>query len=182
VGVLLFGVLNGVLLAAIAAIVLLVKRAARPHTADLGRVPGTDVFSDLGRNPDNERPTGALVARVEGALLYFNAEHVRSELMRRVEAQDPPVSLVVLDLSGSPGTDLAGVHLLAELAAYFAARGIAFRLAEVRSMVRDMIRAENLSERLGVGDRGLSVAEVVASFAGPEDLRSGRPQASPSPR
>lgn len=181
VGVLLFGVLNGVLLAAIAAIVLLVKRAARPHTAELGRVPGTDVFSDIARNPRNERPPGALIARVEGALLYFNAEHVRSELMRRVESQDPPVALVVLDLSSSPGTDLAGVRLLAELATYFAARGIAFRLAEVRGRVRDLIRADNLSERLDVGERGLSVAEVIASFAGSEDRRSGRRQELPSP-
>jgi sulfate permease, SulP family len=106
VSVLLFGVLNGVLLAAIAAIVLLVRRVARPHTAELGRVPGTDVFSDIAYNPGNQRRPGVLIARVEGALLYFNAEHVQSDLMRRVESQDRPVSLVVLDLSGSPGTDL----------------------------------------------------------------------------
>ncbi len=180
-GVLLFGVLNGVLLAAVAAIVLVVKRAARPHTAELGRVPGTDVFSDIARNPRNERPPGALVARVEGTLLYFNAEHVRSELMRRVEEQDRPVSLVVLDLSGSPGIDLAGVHLVAELATYFAARGIVFQLAELRGKVRDMIRAENLSEQLGVGERGLSVAEIIANLAGSDDRRGARQQASPSP-
>jgi hypothetical protein len=42
-----------------------------------------------------------------------------------------------------------------------------------------MIRAENLSEQLGVGERGLSVAEVMASFAGSEDRRSGRQQAVP---
>ena len=100
VGVLLFGILNGVLLAAIAAIVLIVKRAARPYTAELGRVPGTNVFSDIARNPGHERVPGALIARIEGILLYFNVEYVRSELMRRVESQQPPVSLVVLDLSG----------------------------------------------------------------------------------
>ena len=98
--------------------------------------------------------------------------------MRRIELQDPPVALVVLNLSSSPGTDLAGVRLLAELATYFAARGIAFRLAEVRGRVRDLIRAENLAEQLGVGERGLSVAEIIASFGGSEDLHSGRQQAS----
>jgi sulfate permease, SulP family len=46
--------------------VLLVERAARPHTAELGRVPGTDVFSDIARNPRNERVAGALLARGEG--------------------------------------------------------------------------------------------------------------------
>ena len=116
VGVLLLGILNGVLLAAIAAIVLLVKRAARPYTAELGRVPGTDLFSDIARHPGNERVPGVLIARVEGTLLYFNVDHVRAELLRRIEAPQPPVSLVVLDLSASPGIDLAGVRLLAQLA------------------------------------------------------------------
>jgi MFS superfamily sulfate permease-like transporter len=164
VGVLLFGILNGVLLAAIAAIILIVRRAARPYTAELGRAPGTNVFSDIARNPGHERVPGALIARTEGILLYFNVEYVRSELMRRVESQQPPVSLVVLDLSASPGIDMAGVHLLAQLGSLLEARGIAFRLAEVRGMVRDRITAEGLADRLRIGDRGLSVAEIIAGI------------------
>lgn len=180
-GVLLFGVLNGVLLAAIAAIILLVKRAARPNVAELGRVPGTSVFSDMARNPGNESVPGTLVARVEGALLYFNFEYVRSELMHRIEAQDPPASLVILDLSSSPGTDLAGVRLLAQLASLLEARGIAFRLAEVRGRVRDIIGAEGLASRLGIGERGLSVAEIIVDFAAPADCRSNAQDAPPTP-
>jgi high affinity sulfate transporter 1 len=166
VGVLLFGILNGVLLAAIAAIILLVRRAARPYTAELGRAPGTNVFSDIARNPGHERVPGALIARTEGVLLYFNVEYVRSELMRRVELHQPPVSLVVLDLSASPGIDMAGVHLLAQLGSLLDARGIAFRLAEVRGKVRDRIAAEGLADRLLIGERGLSVAEIIADIGG----------------
>lgn len=163
-GVLLLGILNGVLLAAIAAIILLVKRAARPYTAELGRVPGTGSFSDIARNPGNERVPNALVVRIEGILLYFNVGHVSSELLRRVDSR-APVSVVILDLSASPGIDLAGVHLLLQLASTLEARGIAFRLAEVRGKVRDMISAEGVAGRLGIGERGLSVAEIVAGFA-----------------
>ncbi len=46
VGVLLFGVLKGILLAAIASILLLIRGVAHPTTAILGRVEGTDQFSD----------------------------------------------------------------------------------------------------------------------------------------
>lgn len=178
-GVLLFGILNGVLLAAIAAIILLVKRAARPYTAELARVPGTDVFSDIARNPGNERTPGVLVARVEGVLLYFNVEHVRAELMRRAEAQAQPVSLVVLDLSGSPAIDRAGVRLLAQLAVQLRERGIALRLAEARGNVRDMIRSEGLADKLGIGHRGLSIAEIVAGLAGAPNRASGPEERRP---
>ncbi|MGB8345609.1 MAG: SulP family inorganic anion transporter, partial [Ktedonobacteraceae bacterium] len=54
VAVLLLGILQGILLAALASIVLLLARVSRPHVAFLGRVPGTDSYSDLTRHPENE--------------------------------------------------------------------------------------------------------------------------------
>jgi MFS superfamily sulfate permease-like transporter len=64
-GVLLLGILQGVLLAAVASILLLLARASAPHVAFLGRIPGTDRFSDLARNPDNEPLAGVLAFRIE---------------------------------------------------------------------------------------------------------------------
>ncbi len=52
--VLLLGILQGILLAALASILLLLARVSRPHVAFLGRIPGTDSFSDLERHPENE--------------------------------------------------------------------------------------------------------------------------------
>ena len=77
VGVLLLGILKGVLLAAIVSLLMLLRGAARPHVAALGRIPGTRRYSDVERNQDNETIPGALLLRVEASLLYFNAEHVR---------------------------------------------------------------------------------------------------------
>ena len=54
VGVLLLGILQGILLAAIASLLLLIARASRPHVAFLGRVPGTNSYSDVERHPENE--------------------------------------------------------------------------------------------------------------------------------
>jgi hypothetical protein len=71
-GVLLLGILKGVLLAAVVSILLLIRRVANPHVARLGRVPGTDRYSDCERNPGNETVRGVLVVRVEASLLYFN--------------------------------------------------------------------------------------------------------------
>jgi MFS superfamily sulfate permease-like transporter len=50
IGVLLLGILTGVLVAAIASILLLLRRVAHPHIAFLGRIPGTRRFSDLARH------------------------------------------------------------------------------------------------------------------------------------
>ena len=54
-GVLLMGVLDGVMVAVVASLVMLLWRGATPYVAFLGRIPGTDRFSDIARHPTNER-------------------------------------------------------------------------------------------------------------------------------
>jgi high affinity sulfate transporter 1 len=163
VGVLLLGVLRGVLIAAVASILLLLHRVAFPHVAVLGRIPGTSRFSDIGRHADNERLPGVLVFRVESALLYFNTEHVLRELLHQVEEE--PVRLVVGDLSTSPYVDVAGARMLVRLAAELDARGATLRLAEAHASVRDLLRTEGLETTVGAISRRTSVAETIDSFS-----------------
>jgi MFS superfamily sulfate permease-like transporter len=171
VGVLLLGVLRGVLLAVLASILLLLHRAAFPHVAVLGRIPQTDRFSDLERNPDNERLPGVFAFRVESSLLYFNVDHVRREVLRHVDAQ-PGTRLVVCDLSTSPYVDIAGARMLAKLGSELGARGATLRLAETRSTVRDVLRAEGLDATAGPISRRTSVANTIAAFEGMDGTRT----------
>ena len=64
-GVLLLGILQGILLAALASVLMLLARASQPHVAFLGRIPGTNIYSDLARNPSNEAISGAIAFRPE---------------------------------------------------------------------------------------------------------------------
>jgi MFS superfamily sulfate permease-like transporter len=48
-GVLLLGILKGVLLAAFASILMLLARASRPRIAFLGKIPGSQRYSDMER-------------------------------------------------------------------------------------------------------------------------------------
>ena len=52
--VLLLGILQGILLAGLISILMLLVRASRPHVAFLGRIPGTNSYSDLARHPEND--------------------------------------------------------------------------------------------------------------------------------
>ena len=164
VGVLLLGILHGVLLAVVGSILLLLHRAAAPHVAVLGRIPGTNRFSDLERHPDNEPIPGVLVFRVEAALLYFNVENVLRDVLTRVEAARPAVRLVICDLSTSPYVDLAGAAMLTRLAGELRARGAALRLAEARASVRDLLREEGLEDVAGPISRRTAVAELIQDF------------------
>jgi hypothetical protein len=47
-------------------------------------------------------------------MLYFNVENVRKEILGRAAAGSA-IRIIVLDLSSSPGIDLAGVRMLGQL-------------------------------------------------------------------
>jgi len=164
VAVLVQGILRGVLLAALASILLLLRRTANPHVAFLGRISGTRRFSDLARHDDNERIEGVLPFRVEAALLYFNTESVAEAVMARVRAEGPRLRLVVCDLSTSPYVDLAGARMLARLSDDLAKRSIAFRVADARGTTRDLLRAEGVDRKLGGIDRYASLADEIDEF------------------
>jgi len=165
-GVLGSGLLRGVLIGAIISLVLLLRRASRPHVAFLGRIPGTDKFSDMERHADNEVTPGVIIVRPEGSLLYFNVEHVCERIVERVHAAAATSlpRLVICDLSASPHVDLQATDALAGLASELKAMGIGLQVVEARSSVRDMLRAEGLDDTLGGINRVSSVADAVDIF------------------
>jgi MFS superfamily sulfate permease-like transporter len=162
------------MIGAVISLVQLLGRAARPHVAVLGRIPGTRRFSDRERHPDNESTPGVLIFRTESGLMYFNVDHVCDRILDCARSETPRPSLVVLDLSASPYVDMHSAQRLGELADELAALDIRVHAVEARASVRDRLRSEHVDERLGGINRHLTVAETVAAFQ-EETNASGRP-------
>ncbi|WP_254546251.1 SulP family inorganic anion transporter [Halomarina pelagica] len=160
-GVLLFGMLAGVLVGVLVSALIVLGHAAYPHTAVLGRVPGTDLFADHERHPEYDPIEGVLVYRAGAELFYANAKTVERDLLATVDAAKTPPDLVVLDLSSSPTLDLTAADALARLWRRLDRRGVAFRIAEADGPVRDVLRAHGAGERLGPLGPNRTVAAVV---------------------
>jgi high affinity sulfate transporter 1 len=153
-GVLVLGILQGILLAALASILMLLARASRPHVAFLGRIPGTNSYSDIARHPENESLPGVIAAGPEASLIYVNADAVLASIMSRVRAaSSSDIRVVVCDLSASPYLDLAGSRMLRQLHSELAARDIVLRIVGAHGWVRDLLRADGLGEKVGGFDR-----------------------------
>jgi high affinity sulfate transporter 1 len=160
--VLLLGILHGILLAALASILMLLARASQPHVAYLGRVPGTDSFSDLARHPENETLPGVIAFRPEASLLYVNAGTVLDSVLDRLRSSSPSdIRVVVCDLSASPYVDLAGSSMLHELHGELAARGVTLRIVGARGRVRDLLRADGMGEKIGGLDRATTLDRLL---------------------
>ena len=162
-GVLLFGILHGILLAALASVLLLLARVSSPHVAFLGRVPGTNSYSDVARHPENEALVGTVAFRPEASLIYVNVDTVLETVQQRLKTT-ANVQLVVCDLSASPYIDLAGARMLRAICAALSGRGVPMRTIGAHGSVRDLLRAEGLEEMVGKLDRTLTVDSLLSSL------------------
>jgi high affinity sulfate transporter 1 len=161
VGVLLLGILHGILLAALASVLLLLARISRPHIAFLGRVPGTNSYSDMERHPENEALVGKVAFRPEASLIYVNADGVLETVLSNLNTVHD-IRLVVCDLSASPYLDLAGARMLHELYNKLNERGVRLRIVGAHGWVRDLLRAEGLEDKVGKLDRTMTLDNLLS--------------------
>jgi high affinity sulfate transporter 1 len=160
--VLLFGILQGILLAALASILMLLARASRPHVAFLGRIPGTNRYSDLARHSENLPLPGVIAFRPEASLLYVNADSVLESVLERLRMDDTSeIRFVVCDLSASPHIDLSGSRMLHQLHDELARRGISLRVVGARGRVRDLLRADGIGDKVGGLDRLATLSDLL---------------------
>ncbi len=164
-GVLLLGILQGILLAALASVLMLLARASQPHVAFLGRIPGTNSYSDVARHPENEPLRNLIAFRPEASLLYVNADSILESVLERVRGAGlSDIRLVICDLSASPYIDLAGSRMLHQLHGELASRGIALRIAGAHGRVRDLLRADGIDEKVNGLDRLLTLDNLLDSI------------------
>ncbi|TAI64587.1 SulP family inorganic anion transporter [Bradyrhizobium sp. Leo170] len=145
--VLLLGILQGVLLAALASIFLLLVRASQPHVAFLGRLPGTGRYSDSARHHGVEPLAGVIAFRPEASLLYVNAETILDTVLAALR-KSSDIKMVVCDLSASPFIDLAGARMLHDLHDELADREVTFCIVGAHAQLRDLLQADGLAEKI----------------------------------
>lgn len=161
VGVLIWGILTGVLLAAIITLLLLIKATSAPYVAFLGRIPNTKRYTDIKRHPDNEIIEGVLIVRIESSVFYFNVENIKEQLWEKINNEAHSLHTVLFDLSSSPKIDLAGVRFFKQFFMDLKAKNISLKVTEARAEVRDNLRAEGLEVLLGHISRSVSVDDLV---------------------
>ena len=160
--VLLLGILEGIMLASLASVLMLLGRAAQPHVAFLARIPGTTTYSDITRHPENEPLPNVLAFRPEASLLYINTDAVLESVLLRLDAQGASnIRMVICDLSASPYIDLAGSQMLHQLHGELAKRGISLRIVGAHGQLRDLLRADGVGEKVGGLGRHMTLDDLL---------------------
>lgn len=145
VGVLVFGVLAGILVAIALSVADLFARVARPSASILGRVPGLAGLHNIDDYPDAEQVPGLLVFRYDAPLCFANAADFRTRALAAVDEQRDPVRWFLLNAEAIVELDTTAVAVIAQFARDLAARNVVFAMARVKQGLRaQLIRGQLL--------------------------------------
>jgi MFS superfamily sulfate permease-like transporter len=138
------GVIQGIFLAVVLALLIFIWRAWHPYTAVLGRVNGMKGYHDITRHPEGRLIPGLVIFRWDAPLFFANAEifHERvlfATLTKRVLVAAEPVTDV----------DITAADSLTELVNTLQQAGIELCFAEMKGRVKDQIKRYGLFSRLG---------------------------------
>ena len=149
VGVLVFGILQGLLVAVTFSLVLLMQRISFPRFSVLGRLPGTHTFVSMADHPTAEPVSGLLIVRPDGMVFFANANRMRLAVLDYVRQARPTPACVIIDNEMVPELDMTSVEALSMLFESLRADGIVLRVARVREPVWEMLKRTGLAARIG---------------------------------
>lgn len=164
IGVLVFDLLPGLLIAVALSLILFIAAASTPNLAILGKVPGTDLYADTAGRPDATTVAGLLVVRPDGALFFGNVARVQHAVLDRVDSRAEPTRVVVLDLSASFRLGVPVLDTLEELRQELDRRGIRLWLTRLRSHSRDDVAAVPLGPAVGQARTFATVDDAVRAY------------------
>lgn len=147
-GVLVFGTLQGIVVAIIVSLIGLASQTAHPKVYVIGRKRGADVLRPLSpEHPDDETFAGMLILRPEGRLFFANAQVVADQIKALLAQHQPKI--LVLDMSRVPDIEYSALQMLIDGELRSRERGTSLWLASLNPSVLEVVRHTVLAERLG---------------------------------
>jgi len=145
-GVIFLGVLQGIVLAIVLAILLFFRRNWWPHGAVLGRVDGVDGWHSIDRYGTAVEVPGVVVYRWEAPLFFANAGAFRQQVRKLVHERQP--RWVVVQCEAITDIDVTGAEMLEQLDNELNEAGTHMAFAEMRDRLQDHTLRYGLFETL----------------------------------
>ncbi|AKA24934.1 SulP family inorganic anion transporter [Pseudomonas chlororaphis] len=159
-GVLGVGVLPGIIIAVLLAILRLLKSIYQPTDAVLGWVRGIEGQVDIGQYPQARTLQGLVVYRFDDAILFFNADYFKARLLEAVE-REPEPRAVLFVAEAVTSIDVSGIVALREVRDTLKARGIVLGIARAHGTFLRMLVRSGLAREM---EQGLLFPSVRAGI------------------
>lgn len=145
-GVIFLGVLQGIVVAIVLAVLLFFRRNWWPHGAVLGEVPEIGGWHNVEEHPDAVQRPGIVVFRWEAPLFFANAGQFRDQVRALVKRYEP--QWVVLQCEAITDIDVTAAEVLRDLDEEVNAKGVHLAFVELRGRLAVLVQRYGLHSTL----------------------------------
>jgi high affinity sulfate transporter 1 len=149
IGVAALGVIPGIGLAIVLAVIEFLWDGWRPHYAVLGRVAGIRGYHDTNRYPDARRVPGLVLFRWDAPLFFANAELFHECVLEAIAKSPTPARRIIVSAEPVTSIDVTSADMLAELLHALNDSAVELRFAEMKDPVKDKLKRFELLDQFG---------------------------------
>jgi len=164
VGVAAFGVIPGIGIAIVIAVIEFLWDGWRPEYAVLGRVDGIRGYHDITRYPQARRVPGLVLFRWAAPLFFANAELFHQRILEAIAESPTPVRRIIITAEPVTSIDVTSADMLAELEHTLTETGVELRFAEMKDPVKDKLKRFELFDRFGAADFYPTIGSAVDAY------------------
>jgi high affinity sulfate transporter 1 len=164
VGVAVFGVIPGIGIAIVMAVIEFLWDGWRPNYAVLGRVEGVRGYHNVTRYPAARRVPGLVLFRWSAPLFFANAELFHQCVLEAIAESPSPVRRIIITAEPVTSIDVTSADMLAELEHTLTESSIELRFAEMKDPVKDKLKRFELFERFGAANFYPTIGSAVDAY------------------
>ena len=163
--VLLLGILDGLLAAVGASLLMTLRDLSRHKVSVLGRLGQGHDFVDIAAHPEAKQIPGVLIMRPETPLFFANVEQMLTIVRQQIETLGA-VKTLILSLEDSSDLDGSSIESLMELAGFASERGIELLLARLHDPARAVLARAAIPNLPASAMTNWSVDDAVSKALG----------------
>jgi len=172
------GVEQGIILAIILSLLVVLYRDYRPDDRVLAFDPdGRPTMFHIDKA--TQAAPGLLIYRFGANLFYANTNRFAEEILGLLEDADPPLQWLVLDAAAFGDIDYQGAETLRQVQGELKGRGIRLVVCQAEPGVRKQLDAYKLTDAIGRDNFYDFVQDVLAAYATGEGATAPPPDAAP---
>eukprot|EP00405_Crypthecodinium_cohnii_P047501 CAMPEP_0206574796 /NCGR_PEP_ID=MMETSP0325_2-20121206/29674_1 /ASSEMBLY_ACC=CAM_ASM_000347 /TAXON_ID=2866 /ORGANISM="Crypthecodinium cohnii, Strain Seligo" /LENGTH=822 /DNA_ID=CAMNT_0054079499 /DNA_START=45 /DNA_END=2517 /DNA_ORIENTATION=- len=125
-GTMFIGPLQGIFIAVMMSLGLIIYEAVRPQLTVLWRMPGSNIYRSIELEASGNFVPSVFIVRISSSLYFANASYVQDALMKYLEDMDSlaKTEYLVLECAGVRNLDATACEILMDVVKSFRARGI----------------------------------------------------------
>ncbi|AFL86028.1 high affinity sulfate transporter 1 [Belliella baltica DSM 15883] len=158
------GIETGIISGMVLSLLVVIYKASRPHMAQLGRVPGSNIYRNIDRFSDLDVKENLLMIRIDGPIYFANVEYIKDKLDKWIHERNDQVKMIVFNMESVTNIDSTGAHELNEWINTWRNSGTDICMTSIKGPVRDVLNRWAILESVGADHVFVDDNSAVSSF------------------